>query len=832
MPLVKCPDCEKMVSERVSNCPFCGCPAEYFLKDVETKKENDNKKNTSVEMDSKNKETIKFKIADFTINYPSGSQEFASLFGSYLHAADIAYEEMCKLYDGAKGIGKALEILPDKANELIYGVIEQGTKFFYLQGINITPEQFIEKYAHRYIMEYGRYYDVTLEKYSEILDMKRELDAYRNSIKANRGRWQGGGFGVTGAIKGAITASVLNLGSDFLHSFGDSARAKEDNQAVQSKLRALYRESKGQLCHSVKTCMMNVFDAMCEELEDIKYFDIMLRIDRKEANAIYENATKYETEPSGFCKKMIECILLYPGDRRYYEPFKDDCLNGDSQIKDFLAFWNLEYILEDWINEREIKERFNQYAINQNIVHFDFDDQTAENAVLLWELLEQWKGDIPNTGEWAEKVQSYLKKFRSNTNENTRDVLIDYLPSNFKMREFLNKCMANQKWLNICPLPRLYFTEPTEQVRRVLEKEQGVIQLYFDISMMENGSKGLAITNRYVVDLKTKEEIAVEQVKEIFVEKTNNDRYSIKITDGTKTIAYKQIDIGESECAAYYLRNVLKAYLIRFGNNKYLGELDIQDMETETVSVNAEGAERYFGLVSAEYSKDELTGKLKWRNEFRRRFKYIACLLIRCHEEIEQNFIYRYDYEIQNEDVLRTLGTISGQYVLFASPLITVTDQFLYTQDKRFELDMINDIVLFEDLAEGDNWFLHILHGNKADNIGFEVEAKYQMDWFTELVYSIDIALETLNTTKHLYESDKLYYCVKCGSLDVKQKLFGVQCKNCNNSKFDTLAQIKTIGADIISFFRKQLGGEELSTEEERELLKDEDTHIAWIENR
>ena len=30
MPLVKCPDCGKLVSSRATACPVCGCPSSYF----------------------------------------------------------------------------------------------------------------------------------------------------------------------------------------------------------------------------------------------------------------------------------------------------------------------------------------------------------------------------------------------------------------------------------------------------------------------------------------------------------------------------------------------------------------------------------------------------------------------------------------------------------------------------------------------------------------------------------------------------------------------------------------------------------------------------------
>lgn len=41
---------------------------------------------------------------------------------------------------------------------------------------------------------------------------------YRKLRKASRGRWQGGGFGVGGAIKGAAEAGMMNMGTGAIHS--------------------------------------------------------------------------------------------------------------------------------------------------------------------------------------------------------------------------------------------------------------------------------------------------------------------------------------------------------------------------------------------------------------------------------------------------------------------------------------------------------------------------------------------------------------------------------------------------------------------------------------
>lgn len=39
MPLVKCPDCGKMVSSRANLCPNCGCPPNYFEDEIASEME-------------------------------------------------------------------------------------------------------------------------------------------------------------------------------------------------------------------------------------------------------------------------------------------------------------------------------------------------------------------------------------------------------------------------------------------------------------------------------------------------------------------------------------------------------------------------------------------------------------------------------------------------------------------------------------------------------------------------------------------------------------------------------------------------------------------------
>ena len=58
-----------------------------------------------------------------------------------------------------------------------------------------------------------------LEKsYNDVIDQEKSEQEYRQLRKECRNRWEGGGFGLEGAIKGAVTAGALNLASGTMHS--------------------------------------------------------------------------------------------------------------------------------------------------------------------------------------------------------------------------------------------------------------------------------------------------------------------------------------------------------------------------------------------------------------------------------------------------------------------------------------------------------------------------------------------------------------------------------------------------------------------------------------
>lgn len=854
MPLIKCPDCEKMISDRVESCPFCGCPSSFFLPE---KKEpsipNNSESMKQKDVDSlkndtsmiKPEETIDFRIGSYILKYPKGSEKYAAFFGGYLQLADIAYEEMLKLYREADSIVLALRNLPNKAEQMIFNIINEGTKFLYSQGINITPEQFMAKYARKYVMDYESYYDVIVEEYSEIIEKKKELEVYREAKKASRGRWQGGGFGVQGAIKGAITASAMNLGTDFLHSFGDSAIERSDNKLIQDKLRKLYNSSKtkAQLCHSVKTCILNVYKALNEELQAINYYEAVIDLQKEKANTLYETTKKYETNSENIKKNMIQCIYYYPGDRRYYDVIKDELLFGENDIHVFLKFWNLEYLISDILNQKMDKDDFDNYMIECGGNSFDFTDYSATQMAVLLEWLCQYGKVIPSNGQMARTVTNYLRIFAEK--EEVKEIgVFEWIPQDINVHDFLQLALKIEKLLSFYVLNIFWFVghtsaiEPTEKIEKELSMDGDVLRLYCDTSLLKNGGKGLAITGKYVLDLQSKEKIEINKVRSIEVDSSVPEKNTLVISSKSKSIIFTNNIVADCNISANILKNILTLLFVRYANNEYLwNESMLTEKPVKDISKKQLAPGGYYRITEPEmiekgkeycdYIKrySECYNEkfdLKFANEFRRRIKRINSFW-------DDTNIYKYDYEVTDGNVLEVLGenNISGQYLLYYDGINLLTDQNFYLYKNRISLKDIYEILLYNNLGNKDNYIIYVSSKKgkfKLDLKKEDIDKGKLVDMLTD----INIALENLREPhcQLHYDKDDQYYCGKCQSLDVKLGWIGPKCNTCNNSTFDDFYELVL----KIGIKRKCANGYGFRrTEDEKKLFYDENLHCEWM---
>ena len=226
MGLIKCPDCMKMVSDRVKECPNCGCPSEFF-------QQNENKVDT-IQCDSESVETIEFNFGGNKIIYPANSEIYAGLYGDYVTLGLIKYEQLCSAYKSFGSVDFVISSLYELAQEFIDNQITTCLAELYNAGVSMTVAQFKEKYSDL-PLDFEIFMYPVKKKFAEICDEKDNMDLQRQVNYENRARWVGGGFGMKGAIKGAVNAGILNAGSSIISGIGNSVVGSIEESIIDRK---------------------------------------------------------------------------------------------------------------------------------------------------------------------------------------------------------------------------------------------------------------------------------------------------------------------------------------------------------------------------------------------------------------------------------------------------------------------------------------------------------------------------------------------------------------------------------------------------------------------
>ena len=152
---------------------------------------------------------------------------------------------------------------------------------------------------------------VLSQKYHAIDQKKAEIENYRAARKAGRGRWQGGGFGFSGAIKGAAMAGGMNLLSGMAHSaFNAVGNAGTSLEASDAK-RSLYgqKATKDMLFEAIVQDMFAFFGEHSELINERRPGSIRNVFDPERAAALFENAKNLPDKRKAL---LVQAITLCP----------------------------------------------------------------------------------------------------------------------------------------------------------------------------------------------------------------------------------------------------------------------------------------------------------------------------------------------------------------------------------------------------------------------------------------------------------------------------------------------------------------------------------------
>ncbi len=352
-----CYQCGKKIADNSKFCRYCGSAVDEVEEteetdDIQTEPETisgndiDEEKSSDDEGLEEYAPAITCAVEGQTIAFSSRYQEWQTLVHDHLLMTEELYQEFQQwYYDNLDALIKKDTFFDQVLTEsrkridcLVQWAVKEMTHrgYYYL-----SHTRFFEEYGDQIDLE--QYLTPIYDQYAEIICTEQQLAAYQQAKKESRGHWQGGGFGIGGAIKGAITASAMNLGSSMFHSVFDSISASGDRRKIQRMKSDLFRrKATGQaIFKGFASCCGMIFRIVSAELTDADLIEPQPLFGDK-ASAVLENAATFQNERGQYIRMLLESIVLYPMRLKPYEILIQYLGYPHYEVCKLAEYWGLE----------------------------------------------------------------------------------------------------------------------------------------------------------------------------------------------------------------------------------------------------------------------------------------------------------------------------------------------------------------------------------------------------------------------------------------------------------------------------------------------------------
>lgn len=178
----------------------------------------------------------KIEFSDEFVGYNNLRKKFVELGNKAFHEFVSIYRNECSNMDEVHN--KALDI----GYNLISKNIDEAIAVLISNDLmHIDKDVFMDKYYSKFVTWENDFEKVDI-KYREIVMSAEEDKAYRESRKNNRSRWQGAGFGLSGAVQASIDAGAMNIASGVAHSVFNSIGNAISNAYANSEKEDMFKD--------------------------------------------------------------------------------------------------------------------------------------------------------------------------------------------------------------------------------------------------------------------------------------------------------------------------------------------------------------------------------------------------------------------------------------------------------------------------------------------------------------------------------------------------------------------------------------------------------------
>lgn len=205
-----CQQCGAKLPENSRFCPMCGAGASAAS-------------STSKAQGTATPDEVIIPLLGKTVHFNASIELYVALRQEFLDLGDdISREFSHAFHEKYRDMDTFVHSFPKDFSGMFKEAIDRMNEFLSeIQIFGVTQDEltpYAEKYCgHTYLELRG-----IMAQYGEIVGEQEEMRQYRQARKDGRGRWVGGGFGLTGAAKGAMKAGAANMATGALHSIGNA----------------------------------------------------------------------------------------------------------------------------------------------------------------------------------------------------------------------------------------------------------------------------------------------------------------------------------------------------------------------------------------------------------------------------------------------------------------------------------------------------------------------------------------------------------------------------------------------------------------------------------
>lgn len=185
-----------------------------------------------------------FLINNVTFNFSDENDLFLYYLKNFRSMSIVLSEKLSNDYYGLGGFDNVYEQIDSIGSKYIKTAIDTAVDMAIKSGVyDIDSESFLE-------LDYN---NICLEPWIDAINLLEEVNdkletAYlseeerRRVRKESRGRIVGGGFGISGATKGMITAGAINAATGIVHSMFNSIGNAIDRSKLKDKKQEIYND--------------------------------------------------------------------------------------------------------------------------------------------------------------------------------------------------------------------------------------------------------------------------------------------------------------------------------------------------------------------------------------------------------------------------------------------------------------------------------------------------------------------------------------------------------------------------------------------------------------